>query len=72
MAARRGEKMDLDFIMKVAGIAMVVAVTCQILSRVGRDDQSSLVSLAGIVAILLLLFGEIASLFDTLRDIFGI
>ena len=64
--------MDLDFIMKAAGIAMTVAVTCQILSRVGRDDQGNLVALAGIVALLVLLFGEIASLFDTVRDIFGL
>ena len=64
--------MELDFIMKAAGIAMTVAITCQILSRIGRDDQGTLVSLAGIVAMLVLLFGEIASLFDTVRDIFGI
>lgn len=64
--------MDLDFIMKAAGIAMTVAVTCQILSRVGRDDQGNLVALAGVVAMLVLLFGEIASLFDTVRTIFGI
>lgn len=64
--------MDFDFIMKAAGIAMTVAVTCQILSRVGRDDQGNLVALAGIVAMLVLLFGEIASLFDTVRGIFGI
>ena len=64
--------MELDFIMKAAGIAMTVAITCQILSRIGRDDQGMLVSLAGIIAMLVLLFGEIASLFDTVRDIFGI
>ncbi len=64
--------MNLDFIMKAAGIAMTVAVTCQILSRVGRDDQGNLVALAGVVAMLVLLFGEIASLFDTVRDIFGL
>ena len=64
--------MELDFIMKAAGIAMTVAITCQILSRIGRDDQGTLVSLAGIIAMLVLLFGESASLFDTVRDIFGI
>ena len=64
--------MDFDFIMKAAGIGMTVAVTCQILSRVGRDDQGNLVALAGVVAMLVLLFGEIASLFDTVRTIFGI
>ena len=64
--------MDIDFVMKIAGIGMTVAVTCQILSRVGRDDQASLVSVGGIVAILALLFGELAVLFETVRDIFGI
>ncbi len=64
--------MDIDFVMKIAGIGMVVAVTCQILSKIGRDDQSSLVSLGGIIAILVILFSEIASLFETVRSIFGI
>ncbi len=68
-----GEKnMGLDLIMKVAGMGMVVSVACQILSRLGKDDQSSLVSLGGIIAILIVLFGEIAVLFDTVRGIFGI
>ena len=64
--------MDLDFIMKVAGIGMTVGVSSQILSRIGKDDYSSMISLAGIIAVLVILLGEIASLFDTVRDIFGI
>ena len=64
--------MGLDLIMKVAGMGMIVSVTCQILSKMGKDDQSSLVSLGGIIAILLVLFSEIAVLFDTVRGIFGI
>lgn len=64
--------MGLDLIMKVAGMGMVVSVACQILSKMGKDDQSALVSLGGIVAILVVVFSEIASLFDTVRGIFGI
>ena len=64
--------MGLDLIMKVAGMGMVVSVACQILSKMGKDDQSSLVSLGGIIAILVVLFSEIAALFDTVRGIFGI
>ena len=64
--------MDIDFLMKIVGIAMTVAVSCQILSRVGREDQSTLVSVGGIVILLMLLFGEIGELFATVRDIFGI
>ena len=63
--------MNTDLVMRVIGIAMTVAVSCMILSRCGRDDQASLVSLAGIVTALVVLFTEIASLFDTVRGIFG-
>lgn len=65
-------KMGLDLIMRVAGMGMLVSVACQILSKIGKDDTSSLVSLGGIIAILIVLFGEVASLFDTVRGIFGI
>jgi len=57
--------------MKAIGIGMTVAVSCLILSRCGREDQSSLVALCGVIALLLLLFSEIGNLFDTVRTIFG-
>lgn len=64
--------MEVELIMRAAGVAMTVAVSCQILSRFGREDQSSLVSLAGIIAIMLLLVGEISSLIESVRSVFGI
>jgi stage III sporulation protein AC len=64
--------MDIEFLMKAVGIAMTVAVSCQVLSRFGRDEQANLVALGGVVAMLLLLLGGIRELFDTVWDIFGI
>ena len=64
--------MDIDLILKVAGVGMIVAVVCQILGKVGRDEQSMLVSLTGIVVILILLVGEIGTLIERLRGLFGI
>ena len=64
--------MDVDLVLKVAGIGMIVAVVCQILGKVGRDEQSTLVSVSGIVIILLLLVEEIGTLIDTLRRVFGL
>jgi stage III sporulation protein AC len=64
--------MDVELILKVAGVGMIVAVVCQILSRVGRDDQSSMVSLAGVVVVLLLLAERIGALITMLRGAFGI
>ncbi|MBQ1261113.1 MAG: stage III sporulation protein AC [Clostridia bacterium] len=64
--------MDIELILKVAGVGMVVTVVCQILSKLGRDEQSTYVSIAGIVVVLLLLIEEIASLISLLREVFGI
>ena len=63
--------MDIGLILKIVGVGMIVTVSCQILSKAGRDEQSMLVSLSGIVTVLLLLLGEIGRLYDTIRSIFG-
>lgn len=64
--------MDVGFILKIAGIGMIVAVVCQILSRAGRDDHSTMVSLAGIVLILIILMERIGELIDTVKGVFGL
>ncbi len=63
--------MDVELILKVAGIGMIVAVICQILSRIGREDQANLVSLTGIILILLVLAEKIGELIVMLREVFG-
>ncbi len=64
--------MDIGIIMKVAGVGFLVSVACQVLTRTGRDEQSTLVSLAGIIIVLLMLTSEIGELFDTISNVFGI
>ena len=64
--------MDVDVIMRVAGVGMIVAVVCQVLSKAGREDQSTMVSITGIVIILLLVVEEMGALMESLRKIFGI
>lgn len=63
--------MDISLIIKVAGIGILVSVAAQILNKSGRDEQSMLVTLAGIVVVLLLLIDEIAVLFDRICAVFG-
>ena len=64
--------MDVDFIMKVAGVGMIVAVVCQILGKVGREEQATLVSISGIVIILVLAIERIGDLLESLKRIFGL
>ena len=64
--------MDISLILKIAGVGIVVAIAYQMLQRMGRDEQATLLSLAGVVTVLLLVAGEIDRLFSTVRGIFGI
>ena len=64
--------MEVDFILKAAGIGLIVAVVCQVLSKSGRDEQATLVSITGIVVILLMIIGEIGKMIAEIRGIFGL
>ena len=64
--------MDAGLILKVVGVGLLVSVACQILNKTGRDEQSMLVSVAGVVIIMLMLVGEISELLQTIRTMFGI
>ena len=64
--------MDIGLIFKVAGIGMLIAVSHQILSKSGRDEQAMLLSLCGIIIVLVLLVEELGTLYDTIRRVFGL
>lgn len=63
---------DVSLILRMAGLGIIVTVICQMLTKAGRDEQATYVSLAGIVVALMMLVGEIGELFDMLKDVFGI
>ena len=64
--------MDISLILKVVGVGFLVSFATQLLSQSGRDEQVMLVTISGIVTVLLLLIGEIGSLFSAVRTIFGL
>lgn len=64
--------MDVDLIMKVAGVGMIVAVVCQILGKVGREEQATMVSVTGIIIILVIIIEEIGEMLESLKRIFGL
>ena len=64
--------MDVDFIFRIAAIGILVAVLNQVLSRSGRDEQAMMTTLAGLVVVLMMVVQEIASLFNLVKDLFGL
>ena len=61
--------MEVDLIFKIAAIGILVAVLNQVLSR---DEQAMMTTLAGLVVVLMMVVQEIASLFDLVKDLFGL
>lgn len=64
--------MDVSLLLRVAGIGMLVAFSCQILSRSGKDEQALLLSLTGMLLVLLMLVGKLGELISALRSVFGL
>lgn len=64
--------MDVDLIFKIAAIGILVAVLNQVLSRSGRDEQATMVTLTGLVVVLMMVVQQISQLFSLVKDLFGL
>ena len=64
--------MDVSLILKIAGIGILVSVTNNILSKTGRDEQSTYCTIAGIIIVLVVLIGEIDRLLTLVKGTFGL
>lgn len=64
--------LEVDLILKVCGVALVITFVCHLMSKAGKDEQSTMVSLLGVVLILIILAEKIGVLVGTLKDVFGL
>lgn len=64
--------MDIGLIVKIAGIGLLISVSTQMLKGAGRDEQSMMVTLAGILVVLSLLIGKVGELFEQIMTLFGL
>ena len=47
--------MDVDLVFKIAAVGIIVAVVNILLTKSGREEQALFVTLAGIIAVLMVL-----------------
>lgn len=64
--------MEVDLILKAAGVGLIVTVVCQVMSKAGKDEQANLVSLVGMVVILAIVVERVGGLVSLLRSMFGL
>ena len=63
---------QIDLLFKLAGLGVVVAVLCQVLTRAGREELSTLVTVVGLVIALFLVVNLVSDLFSSLKSIFAL
>lgn len=64
--------MDITLVYKVIGVGIIVMFASLVLDRADRKEQSMLVSVSGIIAVLLMLAEKLAELFEKIRLLFGV
>ena len=62
--------MEIGLILKIAGIGILISIVSSILSKSGRDEQATLVTVAGIIVVMLMLVGEVGALIESVRAVF--
>ena len=64
--------MDVSLIFKIAAVGILVSVVCQVLKQSGREEYVYLVSLSGLLLVLSWVVPYIASLFETVMELFDL
>lgn len=62
--------MDIDLVFKIAAVGIIVSILNQVLSRSGREEQATMTTLAGLIAVLMILAQKISELFDLVKTLF--
>lgn len=64
--------METELLFQIAAVGMIVAILNLVLTKSDHSEQALMVTIAGLVIVLVLVVREVASLFDTLRSVFGL
>ncbi|MBQ2759911.1 MAG: stage III sporulation protein AC [Clostridia bacterium] len=62
----------MEVIFKVAAVGLIVAVLNQLLSRSGREEYTMVTTLAGIIAVIMMVLPYVSSLFSYVRSVFDL
>lgn len=64
--------MDVNVILKIAGVGLLTAIVCVILKKSDRDEIATFATLAGLIIVAVLVLDMLGGLFDTLKAILAL
>ena len=63
--------MQVQQLLRIAGVGVLVTVISQILTRAGREDIATMTTIAGLVIVLMMVVTLVAELLSNVQSIFG-
>jgi len=63
--------MDVEIIFKIAAIGILTAIIGQILKQTGKDEISTVATLAGLIIVIVMVLNLIGDLFSTIKTLFN-
>ena len=63
-------EIQIDILLKIAGVGLLVAVICQLLGKAGREDIATLVTVAGLILVLLMVLNQAGQLLSQVQALF--
>lgn len=64
--------MDIDLIFRIAAIGILIAVLNQLLTKAGREEIATMVTIAGLILVLLMVVDLVSNLFENVKRIFNL
>ena len=64
--------MQVQQLLRIAGVGILVTVIVQILTRAGREEIATLTTIAGLTIVLMLVISLVAELLGSVQSIFGL
>ena len=65
-------KMQIDILIKIAGLGLLVSVIMNLLKQSGREELAALVAVVGLAIGTLLVLETVSSLMETIRRVFSL
>ncbi len=62
--------MGVEIIIKIAAIGLLTAIIGQILKQTGREEISTIATLAGLILVIIMVLNLIGELFATFNNLF--
>ena len=64
--------MQVDVLLKIAGVGLLVTAICQVLTRAGREELATLATVAGILVVLVTVVNLAGDLLAQVQAVFGL